>query len=246
MRGAALIVAGTAFAALALSNARADDARWSGFYSGAQLGGAWSDDAWRYQNANYFNTLGPTVVGNGFGQNTSGVIGGILGGYNYRVGSWVLGGELTASAANMRDEQPSPFFPKLDATTNEIKWLTTATGRLGYVWDRWLVYAKGGWAGGEVRLTAVDISAGVTADDKQWANGWTIGAGGEYMLTDGISLGVGYDYADLSINNQSATCPGCAGPPSLGFGTPIVDADIKVQSVMVRLGFYALPLFSVR
>ncbi|MBC8013724.1 MAG: hypothetical protein H7X74_06570 [Methyloceanibacter sp.] len=35
---------------------------WSGFYVGAQVGGAWSETDWRYKNPNWFNTLGPIVV----------------------------------------------------------------------------------------------------------------------------------------------------------------------------------------
>jgi outer membrane immunogenic protein len=212
-------------------------ADWSGFYIGGQLGGAWSDLDWQYQNANYFNTLGPVVVGNNFSQGPSGVIGGILGGYNYQTGPWVFGLELSASAADMREEQPSPFFPTLDASTSRIGWVVSAAGRLGYAWDRWLVFAKGGWAGADVELTLSDASAAVYGSDDQWANGWTVGAGGEYMFCDHISLGVAYDYADITVDDTTVTCPACNGVGA-GFGTPVVDADVKVQSVMGRLIFH--------
>jgi hypothetical protein len=41
--------------------------------------------------------------------------------------------------------------------------LTTVTGRLGYARDRWLAYAKGGWAGADVELTLFDRFALVRA-----------------------------------------------------------------------------------
>ena len=33
-------------------------------------------------------------------------------------------------------------------STTKVDALWTATGRLGYAWDRWLAYGKAGYAGG--------------------------------------------------------------------------------------------------
>jgi hypothetical protein len=44
----------------------ASETRWDGFYVGGQLGGAWSDTDWRYDNHNWFNTIGPALVGTDF------------------------------------------------------------------------------------------------------------------------------------------------------------------------------------
>ena len=49
---------------------------WQGFYVGGALGGAWSDTDWRYDNHNWFNTIGPDLVGTGFNIDTSGILGG--------------------------------------------------------------------------------------------------------------------------------------------------------------------------
>jgi len=236
----ALVGAGAATADATRPHPRSDmqgTADWSGFYAGGQIGGAWSTLDWQYQNANYFDTLGAVVVGNAFDHDPQGVIGGVLGGYNYQTGPWILGVELSASAADLDQELASPLFPKIDTTTNRINWLTTAAGRLGYAWDRWLVFATGGWAGADVKLTLIDQSAAVYASDSQWVNGWTAGGGVEYMLCDGISLGATYTYADLSLNNQTVVCPNCAGIGA-GFGTPVVDGDIRLQSVMARVSFF--------
>jgi outer membrane immunogenic protein len=211
------------------------DAQWGGFYAGGELGGAWSTFDWTYTNPNFFNTLGATLLGSDFSQSASGVIGGAFAGYNYQTGPWVLGVELSAAGSSLERQQPSPFFPAIDTYTSKIIWLATATGRVGYAWDRWLVFAKGGWAGADVELTLDDNLLGVSADSKTWANGWTLGAGAEYMLREGISLGVVYDYVDLSIDGKSITCPACG--TGVGFGTPIVNGDIRVQSVMARLSF---------
>ena len=210
--------------------------RWAGFYAGGEVGGAWSNLDWTFTNPNYFNTLGAALLGSDFSHSANGVIGGAFAGYNFQTGPWVLGVELSATGANLKREEPSPFFPVSDTYTPKISWLATATGRVGYTWDRWLVFAKGGWAGADVGLTLNDATAGVRADLKTWANGWTAGVGVEYMLREGISLGVVYDYVDLGIDGKTVTCPNCG--TGVGFGTPIINGDIRVQSVMARLSFY--------
>ena len=222
---------------LLTSGARADDynVNWSGVYAGAQLGGAWSDIRWQYANANFFNSTGGNVVGTRFDHDPQGLIGGFVGGYNFQTGPWLWGIEVAASAADMHQDQVSPFFPATDTYSSQLNWLTSIAGRVGYGWYRWMLYAKGGWAGGEVGETLADRSNGVYASEDQWANGWTVGVGIDYRLCQNISFGVGYDYADLNVDNKTISCPTCGA--GTGLGTPSVDGDIKVQSVMARLTF---------
>lgn len=210
--------------------------QWDGFYTGGELGSAGSKLHWTYTNPNYFNTLGAKLRGSDFSHSASGAIGGAFAGYNFQTGPWVLGVELSATGTNLKREEASPFFSSTDVYTSKIRWLAAATGRVGYTRDRWLVFAKGGWAGADVELTLRDTSAGVNADSKTWANGWTVGFGTEYMLREGISFGIVYDYVDLSIDGKTMTCPNCG--TGVGYGTPIINSDIRVQSVMARLSFY--------
>jgi outer membrane immunogenic protein len=207
---------------------------WSGFYSGAELGGAWSDMHWTYQNANTFNSVGPIVLGSAFDTNPEGVIGGFVGGYNYQTGPWVLGVEVAALATDADQDRASPFLPATDVYSVQLNWLTSIAGRIGYAADRWMLYAKGGWAGGAVDISLTDQAAGVYASKNEWATGWTVGGGLDYMLCRHISLGVAYDYADLNADNKTIACPGCGA----GFVSPLLDGDIKVQSVMARLTFH--------
>ena len=208
---------------------------WDGFYVGGEVGGAWSKLDWTFTNPNYFNTLGATLLGSDFSHSASGAIGGAFAGYNYQAGPWVLGVEISVAASKFKRTKPSPFFPTIDTYTSKINWLTTATGRVGYAWDRWLVFAKGGWAGADVELTLYDIPLGVRADSKTWANGWTVGGGLDYRLNNSVTLGVVYSYVDLSVDGESVNCPLCG--TGVGFGTPIVNGDIRVQSVMARLSY---------
>ncbi|MGZ8401421.1 MAG: outer membrane protein [Methyloceanibacter sp.] len=238
--GTALGAAGVCLFAVASPALAADLApapesvNWTGFYVGGQLGGDWSDSDWRYHNRNWFNTDGPELLGTNFGFDDGAVIGGGQVGFNYQSGAWVLGVEGSVARADLSDSRPSPFFPTIDRYSSDISWLATVTGRLGYARDRWLVYAKGGWAGADVELTLFDRFELVRANSGIWANGWTVGGGAEYALGRSFSLGVEYDYADLGTGRLTTRC-NCPG--GVGGGTPVVDADIAIQSVTARLNY---------
>ncbi len=75
--------------------------------------------------------------------------------------------------------------------------------------DRWLAYAKGGWAGANIELKLNEPNTGIHAGDTSWANGWTVGGGGEYALGPHLSLGVEYDYAELDTGRSTLPCAGC-------------------------------------
>lgn len=213
--------------------------QWGGFYAGGAFGGTWSQQDWQYTNANYFNTQGSTLLGSDFALNDGDAIGGLFAGYNYQTGPWVLGLEVSELPSEIKTEGRSPFFPATVTHTSQVNWLTTVTGRLGYAWDRWLVFGKGGWAGADVDLKLHATDDGTLADENTWANGWTLGVGAEYRLRKGVSLGLAYDYVDLGIDDWTVTCPTCG--TGVGRGTPVVDGDIKVYSLMARLSFSLEP-----
>lgn len=98
-----------------------------------------------------------------------------------------------------------------------------------------LLTPKAGWAGADIELNLLNQFSGVRARSSHWANGWTVGGGGEYALTKGFSLAVEYDYADLDSDRWQVRCPTC--PSGIGGGVPIVDGDIAIQSVTARLNY---------
>jgi outer membrane immunogenic protein len=208
--------------------------QWGGFYVGGQLGGAWSETDWQYQNHNWFNTLGPTIVINTFDMDGSGLLGGGQAGFNYQSGAWLFGIEGSVAGADLSDSRPSPFFPTIDRYTSDITVLTTVTGRVGYARGRWLAYAKGGYAGADLELTLFDRIERVRASSDVWADGWTVGAGGEYALSPSLSLAVEYNYADLDTGDWRLRC-NCPG--GVGGGTPVMAGDIALQSVTARLNY---------
>jgi opacity protein-like surface antigen len=84
--------------------------------------------------------------------------------------------------------------------------LGTVAGRVGFAWDRSLIYAKGGsaWTNTTYSLngdTAILVlGTGTTAVNK-W--GWTVGAGIEYAVTDNWTTQLEWNRIDVS----SATVP---------------------------------------
>ena len=69
-----------------------------------------------------------------------------------------------------------------------------------------LFYVKGGYAGVNNRLSVVDAVPPSTGSGSQtqWHNGWTVGAGWEYGITQNWIVGLEYDYAAFEQQELSA------------------------------------------
>lgn len=207
-------------------------ADWSGFYIGGKLGGAWSDDISWTQNPNVFTNGGAVPPGTKASFSASGVDGGIIGGGNLMVGHWVFGLELSYSGVDLSQTITSPFFPATDTFTTEINQLGTIEGRIGYAFDHYLVFGKGGWAASNAKITLTNAATGVTASSDDFIDGFTIGGGVEFLAGSNFVLGLEYDFVDLSIGNVP-TCLGCVAnnaPTSL-------SGDVDFSTVMVRASY---------
>jgi outer membrane immunogenic protein len=114
---------------------------WTGFYLGGNLGGAFS-------NGNFSsNVVGSTVTTT----STTSFIGGGQVGVNYEFGGGVvIGAEAMFDwLPNTKNTITATSGASTGSATINNRWLTTATGKLGYAWDRVLLYGKGGgaWVG---------------------------------------------------------------------------------------------------
>jgi outer membrane immunogenic protein len=225
---------------------------WTGFYLGAMVGGSWGDIDQRWPATDHIAVAGTTASFSPSGF----VFGGKLGA-RYQWNQVVLGIEAGAlTGITWRDDVvlPGPgISPYSDITQiglrQTIRHLETVTGQLGYAWDRWLVYAKGGWARASVNswagLTSTDGDAGQSPFNCVWQcgqvaafhHGWTAGGGVDYVLnrTDFVDLIVGIDYNYVHLNDAvHHTSPTLGVSPSNPENfTTIVGGN--VQSVMVNL-----------
>jgi outer membrane immunogenic protein len=169
---------------------------WTGLYIGAHAGGGWSNPS--YTNVANTSTFGGAAVGSSFSQNGSGFIGGGQIGYNWQAGSLVYGVEASFSGSTIKANTTN-FVD--DLFENKLNSLLLVTGRLGYAYNNWLLYGKGGYAGGNRRVSVSDtgvVSPGIgSGSATAWHSGWTLGAGFEYGLTQNWILGLGYDFVSL-------------------------------------------------
>lgn len=155
-------------------------------------------------------------VGGGFGKggsvSTSGVVGGVQGGYNYQIDRFVLGGEADISASSVEN--------KSFTETVKNNWLGSARLRAGYLLDpNILVYGTGGLGFGEVTNQS---PYGKTADTKL---GWALGAGGEYMMSPNILLRAEYLYYSLG----SSDFPNAWGPTKIDNHVNVVRAGASYK-----------------
>jgi outer membrane immunogenic protein len=201
---------------------------WTGFYIGGHVGGAWAQSDWTFQNDSFFNR----AVGDHVGIEPEGWLAGAHVGFNYQINQFVVGIEGTWSGSDLKQAVVSPFFPTSDTESTKISSLYTIAGRAGLAWNQFLVYGKGGWAGGQVELSAADNTDGAFwSPGRQSRSGWVAGAGVEYMLTPNFIVGVEYNHIDLGTANYSAS--------NTGINTTLTSVDdrTKVDTVVGRISY---------
>ena len=167
---------------------------WTGVYLGATVGGAFAGGH-GFTDVNGYNAAGSVDRVGG----RSSVVGGVTAGYNYQFGSIVAGVEGDVNFLNARGSAPAAASPGLDtryAVRNGV--LGTARARLGYAFDRFLVYGTGGLAFTDTRFSVNDICTvapcgASTIAGKGGVNAtWTLGAGVEYAINRHWSAKVEY------------------------------------------------------
>lgn len=200
---------------------------WTGLYAGLHVGYGFGGE----QNVSTVGQLGPNIANIATGArpgsvdlDRNGFIGGAQIGYNWQIGSIVYGLETDISYTDLKDiraivtPQINTGLAQSNLLNTELKYLGTARARLGYAFDRTLVYATGGLAYGEVENsfdmlapTGIRQFAGTKSDTKF---GYTVGAGIEYAITNTISFKAEYLYYDLGktkINVAAIPGTGVAG-----------------------------------
>lgn len=194
---------------------------WTGFYIGGHIGGTWSDVEW----------ADVTLTGEPVSNDATAFIGGGQIGYNRQFGNVVLGVEASLSGTALRDDARSIISPATITYSTHINTIATATGRLGVAYDRWLIYAKGGWAGAQVDIAGRDTALPDSFSFDDWRNGWTVGGGFEYKFQADFSLGVEYGFIDLGSETKT-------GITTLAIPVTVTGHDVQIQSVTARLNYH--------
>ena len=160
---------------------------WTGIYLGGQVGYSWGSD-----RASEFATAGRAPLGRSFDYSPSSFIGGARIGFNYQLGSIVVGveGDIEGmNAAEGKGDLGGVVRVRQD-------WQGSVRARLGYSLDRIMVYATAGAAFTKLEYAYVSPLAGLTETISAPKTGWTVGGGVDYAVTDNLILGVDYRYTD--------------------------------------------------
>ena len=185
---------------------------WTGFYVGANVGYANERTSISNPGANYF-----FPVGSSFDSNQGGIIGGLEAGYNWQFSNVVLGVEGDISGASLGRTTLSAPLGLLagDAYSGNVTALGTVRGRLGFAFDRVLVYGTGGVAFADLKDQYVSASFPFTAAASSSATGWTAGGGVEYAFSGNWSAKV--EYLHVGFSSRPATLNPIGTPYTFAF-----------------------------
>jgi outer membrane immunogenic protein len=163
---------------------------WTGFYLGINGGGTWGDSDWN---------------GLAVSNSPSGGLIGLTAGYNWQgAGSpWVFGLEGDIDWSNIRGSTTAA--PCTTSCETRNSWLSTARGRIGYAFDRFMPYVTGGAAFGDIKAAPAGL-----AGTKDTNVGWTVGVGIEGVIAGNWTAKVEYLYTDLGDTTCAAANCGTA------------------------------------
>jgi outer membrane immunogenic protein len=184
---------------------------WTGLYLGVHGGGGWSK----------WNGMDPTDPASGWSAaNGSGAVAGGQVGGNYQIGNAVLGLEGTYAWSDIKVDAGGPFAGGAGFTlTVKNDYLATIAGRVGYAFDRVLVYGKGGAAFTRDKYSANNGLAGALAGTANGAfdrTGWVAGAGIEWAFLSNWSVKGEYNYMRFGqLSEALATVGNLAATPAV-------------------------------
>jgi outer membrane immunogenic protein len=192
---------------------------WGGVYFGLNAGYGFGKSNW----------TGFTAGDTGNFDLNGALVGGTLGA-NFQSGAFVFGIEGDGDWSNIKGSSSSTNLVCASCQTSN-NWLATLRARAGVAWDRVLLFATAGGAGGNVKATVPTPAPGLlTAGSSSTEEfGWAAGAGIEFGITENVTAKFDYLYIDLQKGSCSVALCG-AGTPG---GTSV---PVSFQTNVVRAG----------
>ena len=215
---------------------------WTGFYIGANGGGAFSGDQDKVK-LDFIGGAGNTGSNNRL--KPEGGFGGGQIGYNWQGGFGprvVLGVEADIQGGDINDSATStvPGFPAATIRHSlDVNYFGTVRGRIGYAFDRTLIYGTGGFAYGG---TTFDVNeqgpiAFAKGSKDETLTGFAVGGGLEYKLSAAWSLKGEYQFVDLG--SVSSNLPGFLNGTTTPTGTSVrSETDVNFHTVRVGINYH--------
>jgi outer membrane immunogenic protein len=172
---------------------------WTGLYLGVNAGVAFGQST-AFTDVNGYNALGAsTSVDRG-----ASFTGGVTGGYNLQFGSIVAGIEADANYIDYGGSAVAALSPGGDTVyRTRGNFLATVRGRLGFAWDRFMIYGTGGAAFTDLKYSVLDACVaapcgpGTISGSTSMDTTWTVGGGVEYAFSNNWTGKAEYLYVDL-------------------------------------------------
>jgi outer membrane immunogenic protein len=202
---------------------------WSGFYIGANAGGAFSHNCWDLIGV---GGVPNPAVREGCHDASGAVAGGQIG-YRWQATNWVFGLEAQGDWADLtgsNTSSPAALFPLVNNT--KIDAIGLFTGQVGYAWNSVLWYVKGGAAVTHNKFSGT--VAGLTLDQAsatRW--GGAVGTGIEFGFAPNWSIGVEYDHLFMGRHDTALTLTGF----SLNTRNDSISQDVDMVTVRVNYRF---------
>jgi outer membrane immunogenic protein len=201
---------------------------WTGFYIGGQAGyefGTTRDDR-------FFQRAIPGIVSPITSYGSTGFIGGAHAGYNFEINQFVLGveGDVNGAAYSGRITSVDLFNPAVLVTeSTRIGIQGSFRGRIGYAFDRVLIFGTGGVAGASIRSSFSDTVAPGIAESTIGRVGWTAGGGIAYAIDNNWSVGAEYRYADYGHLTYAIDATAAGGSDTKRVTTNQVTLDFSYK-----------------
>ena len=158
---------------------------WTGCYLGAHAGKGWGDT----------KNLTSDVTADTKGWLAGGQIG-----CDYQFApNLVFGVEGMAAWTDIHGKS-DPFFSNKNVFSTQTNWIASATARLGFSADRWLIYLKGGpaWSNDDYRVRGSFLGTPFDDRGRSTKSGWTWGVGFEWAFAPNWSTKLEYNQYDFN------------------------------------------------
>jgi outer membrane immunogenic protein len=175
---------------------------WTGVYVGGAIGYAFSDlDVRNRRQGDPFR----------YTDKVDSILGSAYIGANYQIGSIVVGAEADVTLGDFGGKTrgcggAGAFAFKCKANADDV--FGTIRGRIGYAFDRFLVFGTGGLAiAGDVDFRRDSPFGGAFDFQKKSSGtryGYAVGGGVEYAVTDNVIVRGEYQYVDFGSEKFTA------------------------------------------
>ena len=214
---------------------------WTGFYVGGHFGYATGTSDWSASQGGGAAPLNGSIdLFNSYDafKGTGSYFAGLQAGYNRMLPShWLLGVEMDFSAPNtVQGSQTFSSAASGQASyTDTVLDFGTLRGRVGYAFDRWLVYGTGGvaWTYDKLERTQLagvpvggNVAIGTTEAALLWRWGWAAGAGVEVPIAPNWSAKLEFLATEFGNRQKSFPSAGQA-----------FTSDLSMQSVLLGVNY---------